>query len=74
MQYYRRKAMTKNHYINELKNLSCRQLDEFCIYWNSGPVNDGTEQKARGDRITDNPDFRSGLMDGVSTFTGTIII
>ena len=74
MQYYRRKAMTKNHYINELKNLSCRQLDEFCIYWNSGPVNDGTEQKARGDRITDNPDFRSGffreypLSDGWSLY------
>jgi len=74
LQYYRRKAMTKNHYINELKNLSCRQLDEFCIYWNSGPVNDGTEQKARGDRITDNPDFRSGffreypLSDGWSLY------
>ena len=46
----RKKKMTKDHDIIELKKLSGRQLDEFCTYWNSGPVHDGRKQKTKGRR------------------------
>ena len=53
--------MTKNHSIARLKNLSAGQLDEFCIYWNSGPVHDGSRQKAKGITICKDQDYQKGF-------------
>ena len=53
--------MTKNQKIARLKNLSAEQLDEFCIYWNSGPVHDGSRQKAKGIKICKDQDYQKGF-------------
>ena len=54
----RKKKMTKDHDIIELKKLSGRQLDEFCTYWNSGPVHDGRKQKTKGISVEKDRDYR----------------
>ena len=53
--------MMKNQKIARLKNLSAGQLDEFCIYWNSGPVHDGSRQKAKGITIYKDQDYQKGF-------------
>ena len=55
--------MTKNSNIKYLKKLSARQLEEFCAYWNSGPVHDGSELKARGIKAGSSPQYQEGLYD-----------
>ena len=53
--------MTKTQNIAQLKKLSSKQLDEFCIYWNSGPVHDGTEKKFQETRVEQDPDYQKGF-------------
>ncbi len=53
--------MTKNVDILNLKKLSGSQLDEFCVYWNSGPVWDGDEQKTKGKKVEHSLDYRKEL-------------
>ena len=57
----REKKMTKDHDIIELKKLSGRQLDEFCTYWNSGPVHGGRKQKTKGISVEKDRDYRKGF-------------
>lgn len=53
--------MTKNNKIARLKKLSAEQLDEFCIYWNSGPVHDGSRQKAKESKVYKDQDYQKGF-------------
>lgn len=53
--------MIKDRDLSNLKKLSGRQLDEFCVYWNSGPVRDGSKEKTRGLKIESIPDYRRGF-------------
>ncbi len=52
--------MIKDRDISNLKRLSGKQLDEFCVYWNSGPARDGNEKKAKGLGVDSDPDYRKG--------------
>ena len=46
--------------MENLSELSGRQLHEFCLYWNSGPVSDGSENIRKGSMINSDRDYRKG--------------
>lgn len=46
--------------MENLSELSGRQLHQFCLYWNSGPVSDGSENIRKGSMINSDRDYRKG--------------
>lgn len=50
--------MTKK--ILTLQKLHSYHLNEFCSYWNSGPVSDGSEQKTNTTTVFNDPDYKQG--------------
>ena len=54
-------TMIEEREINNLNILTGRQLDEFCMYWNSGPGRDEEKLRAGAARLENEPDFHKGL-------------
>ena len=46
--------------MEKLSELTGWQLHEFCLYWNPGPVRDGSENIRKGSMINSDRDYRKG--------------
>ncbi len=53
--------MIKERDISNLNILSGKQLEEFCLYWNSGPGRDAAPEKAKAVMLGSDPDYQSGF-------------
>ena len=51
----------KQRDLGNIDTLSAKDLDEFCLYWNSGPGRDAEKEKAKALKLGSEPDFPRGL-------------
>lgn len=53
--------MIKERDIANLNILSAKQLDEFCLYWNTGLARDAVKEKAKAVKLENEPDYLRGF-------------
>ena len=53
--------MIKQRDLANIDTLSAQDLDEFCLYWNSGPGRDAEKDKAKALKLGSEPDYPRGL-------------
>ena len=53
--------MIKQRDLANIDTLSAQDLDEFCLYWNSGPGRDAEKEKAKALKLGSEPDYPRGL-------------
>ncbi|HCA21420.1 MAG TPA: hypothetical protein DEO87_03455, partial [Lachnospiraceae bacterium] len=51
----------KQRDLANIDTLSAKDLDEFCLYWNSGPGRDAEKEKAKALKLGSEPDYPRGL-------------
>ena len=49
--------MIKQRDIVSLNTLSAKDLDDFCLYWNSGPGRDAEKEKANAVKLSNELDY-----------------
>ena len=62
--------MIKERDIANLNILSAKQLDEFCLYWNTGPTRDAVKEKAKAIKLGNEPDYLRGFYESYEISNG----